>query len=184
MSKCLRRGHGGLIPLCFEEAARTDTYGGRWTMANGKLLRQLIRSGAEGDLGSFRGAARRVIEEERQKQHLCWPRPGDHSRRPPLRAGFGSAPAAGRDHPAGLRRAGSPLLAVHGPARHLEDVVLAPRTGHWSRKLSEHRYRTRTIGENALPPTWRSSARMCGDCPPSHNSFDIFSRCWRRVLRD
>ena len=70
MSKCLRRGHGGLIPLCFEEAARTDTYGGRRTMANGKLLRQLIRSGAEGDLGSFRGAARRVIEEERQKQHL------------------------------------------------------------------------------------------------------------------
>ena len=38
-------------------------------MANGKLLRQLIRSGSEGDLGAFRGAARRVIDEERQKQH-------------------------------------------------------------------------------------------------------------------
>ena len=41
----------------------------RMTMANGKLLRQLIRSGAEGDLDAFRGAAQRVIAEERQKQH-------------------------------------------------------------------------------------------------------------------
>ena len=38
-------------------------------MANGKLLRQLIRSGSEGDLDAFRGVAKRVIAEERQKQH-------------------------------------------------------------------------------------------------------------------
>ena len=38
-------------------------------MANGKLLRQLIRSGAEGDLDAFGGAAQQVISEERQKHH-------------------------------------------------------------------------------------------------------------------
>ena len=38
-------------------------------MSNGKLLRQLIRSGAEGDLDAFRGVAKQVITEERQKQH-------------------------------------------------------------------------------------------------------------------
>ena len=38
-------------------------------MANGKLLRQLIRSGAEGDLDAFRTAAKEVVADERQKQH-------------------------------------------------------------------------------------------------------------------
>ena len=38
-------------------------------MSNGKLLKQLIRSGAEGDLDAFRGVAKQVIVEERQKQH-------------------------------------------------------------------------------------------------------------------
>ena len=38
-------------------------------MATGKILRKLIRSGAEGDLEAFRGAAKQAIAEERQKQH-------------------------------------------------------------------------------------------------------------------
>ena len=38
-------------------------------MSNGKLLRQLIRSGAEGDLDAFHGVAKQVIADERQKQH-------------------------------------------------------------------------------------------------------------------
>jgi SpoVK/Ycf46/Vps4 family AAA+-type ATPase len=38
-------------------------------MANGKLLRQLIKSGASGDAEAFRRASEAVIKEERQKQH-------------------------------------------------------------------------------------------------------------------
>ena len=38
-------------------------------MANGKLLKQLIRSGTEGDFSAFRSAAKEVIAEERQKHH-------------------------------------------------------------------------------------------------------------------
>ena len=59
-----------------EEARRTahvpdvlEAARGELTVANGKLLRQLIRSGAEGDVDAFRGAAQEVIAEEREKQH-------------------------------------------------------------------------------------------------------------------
>lgn len=38
-------------------------------MASGKVLRQLIRAGAEGDLSAFKAASQSIIEEERQKQH-------------------------------------------------------------------------------------------------------------------
>lgn len=38
-------------------------------MASGKVLRQLIRAGAEGDMSAFKAASQSIIEEERQKQH-------------------------------------------------------------------------------------------------------------------
>ncbi len=38
-------------------------------MASGKLLRQLVRYGATGDVRNFKVAAEAAIEEERQKQH-------------------------------------------------------------------------------------------------------------------
>jgi len=38
-------------------------------MANGKLLRQLIKSGVQGDSAGFRAASEAVIKEEREKNH-------------------------------------------------------------------------------------------------------------------
>lgn len=38
-------------------------------MANGKLLRQLIKSGMQGDMDSFKAASEAVIREERDKKH-------------------------------------------------------------------------------------------------------------------
>lgn len=38
-------------------------------MASGKVLRQLIRAGADGDIAAFKAASHSIIEEERQKQH-------------------------------------------------------------------------------------------------------------------
>ena len=38
-------------------------------MANGKILRQLIRAGTSGDSEAFRRASEAVIQDERQKQH-------------------------------------------------------------------------------------------------------------------
>lgn len=38
-------------------------------MASGKLLRQLIQSGTQGDASGFRAASEAVIKEEREKNH-------------------------------------------------------------------------------------------------------------------
>jgi hypothetical protein len=38
-------------------------------MANGKLLRQLIKSGVQGETSGFRAASEAVIQEEREKNH-------------------------------------------------------------------------------------------------------------------
>lgn len=38
-------------------------------MANGKVLRQLIKAGVAGDVGSFRQVSEKIISDERQKQH-------------------------------------------------------------------------------------------------------------------
>lgn len=94
-------------------------------MSNGKLLRQLIRTGAEGDLEAFRGVARKVIAEERLKQHhlladdlesiLCR-RPRAPSS-PALRRLAETVPED--------RERGIPLLSLREPARSLEDIVLS-----------------------------------------------------------
>ena len=94
---------------------------------NGKLLRQLIRSGAEGDLDAFRGAAQRVITEERQKQHDLLANDLEailHRRSPTpswpgLRGVVESVPED--------RERGIPLLTLREPDRRLEDVVLSPQ---------------------------------------------------------
>ena len=98
--------------------------GGR-TVSNGKLLRQLIRTGAEGDLDAFRTVARKVIAEERQKQHhlladdletiLC-----GRARAPSSPALRRLAEAVPED-----RERGIPLLSLREPARGLEDIVLS-----------------------------------------------------------
>jgi len=38
-------------------------------MANGKILRQLIRAGSIGDSKAFRSVSEAIIKDERQKQH-------------------------------------------------------------------------------------------------------------------
>ena len=38
-------------------------------MASGKVLRQLIKAGTEGDVAAFQAASESIIQEERQKQH-------------------------------------------------------------------------------------------------------------------
>ena len=94
-------------------------------MANGRLLRKLIRSGVEGDLGAFRGAAERVIAEERQKQHHllandleailygCVRAPSS----PPARRLAETVPED--------RERGLPLLSLSEPVLGLEDIVLS-----------------------------------------------------------
>ena len=95
-------------------------------MANGKLLRQLLRAGTDGDLTAFRGVAKELIAEEREKHHhllandletILYGRTQSPAS-PALRQLTETIPED--------RERNLPLCAVREPARCIEDVVLSP----------------------------------------------------------
>lgn len=96
-------------------------------MASGKLLRQLIKSGVEGDSDSFRQVSEAVIQEERQKQHTMLANDLE-------RILYGSDPAKGgsahrpltvvKDIPRDKER-NLPLVEIKEPVRSLQDIVLS-----------------------------------------------------------
>lgn len=94
-------------------------------MASAKILRQLIRAGASGDVVAFKSASESIIQEERQKQHHLLANDlerilhGDVRSPVPLRTGIQER------IPFDTER-GLPLLTVREPARQLDDVVLPP----------------------------------------------------------
>ena len=131
-------------------------------MANGKLLRQLIRSGAEGDLDAFRGAAQRMIAEERQKQHhllandletILHGRPSTSSW-PALRGVIERVPED--------RERGMPLLTLREPARRIEDVVLSPQNLSLVHNILREHNREEVLKAHGLRPSDR--LLFCG--PP------------------
>ncbi len=131
-------------------------------MANGKLLRRLIRSGADGDLDAFRHVAKKVIADERQKQHhfladdlesILYGRPA-RPRSPALRR---LADAVPHDHERGI-----PLLAVQEPARGLEDVVLSPTNLSLVKRIARENHREDVLKAHGLRPSDR--ILLCG--PP------------------
>ena len=131
-------------------------------MSNGKLLRQLIRTGAEGDLDAFRGVARKVIAEERLKQHhlladdlesiLC--------RRP--RAPCSPALRRLAETVPEDRERGMPLLSLREPARGLEDIVLSRENLALVEGLLREHNRADVLKAHGLRPADR--VLLCG--PP------------------
>lgn len=93
-------------------------------MSSGRTLRQLIKSGASGDMEAFRRVTEEVIREERDKQH--------HLLANDLEKILYGKPTAA---PFTLRRLsetvptdrerGLPLLEIREPVRNLDDVVLS-----------------------------------------------------------
>jgi len=106
-------------------------------MASGKLLRQLIKSGSEGNLDAFRSVSEEVIREERAKQHhllandlekILYGRP-----RPYRNIGENNVPSD--------KERSLPLLAMKEPTRRLEDVVLSDENrSQFDEILSEHHH--------------------------------------------
>lgn len=131
-------------------------------MSNGKLLRQLIRTGAEGDLDAFRGVAREVIAEERQKQHhlladdletiLC-----GRARAPSSPALRSLAETVPED-----RERGIPLLSLREPDRRLEDIVLSRQNLALVEGLLHEHNRADVLKAHGLRPADR--VLLCG--PP------------------
>lgn len=112
-------------------------------MATGKVLRQLIKSGVEGNHDAFKAAAEEVIREERAKQHhmlandlerLLYGRLQnlDHAPGRP----FVKAPVD--------RERNLALLDLREPMRRLEDVVLSDETrSALEELLQEHHHQER-----------------------------------------
>lgn len=94
-------------------------------MANGKLLRQLIKAGLERDDEAFRSASEAVIDEERSKQHHLLANDlekilygqSSHIARNTLRQLPASVPTD--------QERGFPLLELRQPVRELTDIILS-----------------------------------------------------------
>ena len=124
-------------------------------MSNGKLLKQLIRSGAEGDLDAFRGVAKQVIVEERQKQHHLLANDLEailygHVRAPSSPALRRLAETVPED-----RERGIPLLALREPVRGLDDVVLSPKNLSMVEELLREHNREEVLKAHGLRPSDR-----------------------------
>jgi len=107
-------------------------------VASGRLLRQLIKSGVEGDSRAFRLLSEEVIKEEREKQHHLLA--GDlekilYGAPAPIEATKHSLAALPSD-----KDRGSTLLSVKQPTRDLSDAVLSEENrGVLLQLLLEHR---------------------------------------------
>jgi len=118
-------------------------------MATGKLLRQLIKSGIEGNVEAFRSASEEVIKEERQKQHhllandlerLLYGRPRE------------SHHTTARVPVPVDRERNLALLDIREPVRRIEDVVLGRETqAAVEGVLQEHHHRERLGGYGLRP---------------------------------
>ncbi|HWP58271.1 MAG TPA: ATP-binding protein [Candidatus Acidoferrales bacterium] len=120
-------------------------------MATGKLLRQLIKAGIEGNMEAFRDASEEVIKEERQKQHhllandlerLLYGRPKD----------LGHAPGRALEKVPVDRERNLPLLDLREPVRRLEDAVLSDETRSAVEEvLQEHHHQERLASYGLRP---------------------------------
>lgn len=123
-------------------------------MATGKVLRQLIKSGLEGNMEAFRAAAEEVIREERAKQHhmlandlerLLYGRPKETSShvfpawiKPPVD-----------------RERNLPLIDLREPVRRLEDVVLSDETQSALEEILQEHHHQERLGSYGLKPADR-----------------------------
>ncbi len=93
-------------------------------MANGKILRQLIKAGTVGDSAAFRRVSEAIIDNERQKQHHLLANDleqilyGEHLKLAPNNLNR-LTPGAPVDKERGL-----PLLDIKQPQRSLEEIIL------------------------------------------------------------
>lgn len=112
-------------------------------MATGKALRQLIKSGLEGNVDVFRAASEEIIREERAKQHHLLA--NDLER---LLYGYPKDSQSGNGRISGPvpadRERNLSLLDVREPLRRLEDVVLSDETRSTLEEiLQEHHHQER-----------------------------------------
>lgn len=129
-------------------------------MAEGRLLRQLLKAGTHGDADSFRRAAEEVIREERAKKHhllandlerILYGESRTAQVRDPRR------PDPPRDAERGL-----PLIEIRQPVRSLQDIVLSSENRSVLDEVLVEQSRVDVLGSHGLKPITR--LLFCG--PP------------------
>jgi SpoVK/Ycf46/Vps4 family AAA+-type ATPase len=122
-------------------------------MAEGRLLRQLVRAGAQGNGGTFRQVAEEVIRDERAKNHHLLA--NDLER---ILYGEASSPqTAARpvvDVPKDGER-GLELLTLRTPVRGLADVVLSPENHAILEEVLLQQSRRDVLASHGLRPIQR-----------------------------
>ncbi len=133
-------------------------------MASGKLLRQLIKSGVEGDDTGFRCISEAVIAEERQKHHNLLANDlekilyGSDTLSPSRKV---SKLNLNQNIPVDKER-GLPLLELKEPVRGLEDVVLGDTNRGAIKRILKEYNREEVLRSWGMRPVER--ALFCG--PP------------------
>ena len=125
-------------------------------MASGKVLRQLIRAGAGGDLAAFKAASKSIIDEERQKQHHLLANDLEqilYGESKPIASN--SLLRLPSNVPTDKER-GLPLLDIRQSHRTLEELVLS-KAG-----LVGHRGHTGGASSRGCPPIIRIAAFVQG----------------------
>mgnify|MGYP001799533636 CR=1 FL=1 len=122
-------------------------------MANGKVLRQLIRAGASGDSAAFRRASEAIIQEERRKQHHLLANDLEQ-----ILYGEQLAIASGppknliSDVPTDKER-GLPLLDIRQPQRAMEEVILPEHSMIALEELLEEHRRQDILRSYGMQPS-------------------------------
>jgi SpoVK/Ycf46/Vps4 family AAA+-type ATPase len=130
-------------------------------MASGKLLRQLIKTGAEGNHEAFRQVSEEVIREERSKNHHLLANDLE-------RILYGRANSAKKipftlnDNLPKDRERGIPLLQIKEPTRRLEDVVLSDENSSLIEEILQELHKSEVLKTYGLYPVDR--LLFCG--PP------------------
>ncbi|MBK8186645.1 MAG: ATP-binding protein [Cellvibrio sp.] len=124
-------------------------------MANGKVLRQLIKAGASGDSEAFRRASEAVIQDERQKQHHLLANDleqmlyGEYLK-PVKQRGRSVLPIPPVDKERGL-----PLLDIRQAQRPLEEMVLSESSNTAIEELLEEHRRADVLRSFGMKPSGR-----------------------------
>ena len=130
-------------------------------MASAKLLRQLIKTGAEGNQDAFRQVSQQVIRDERAKHHHLLANDLEkilYGR--PMQSDLLNFPFP--QHVPTDRERDLPLLEMKEPLRRLEDIVLSDDTASMLDELLQEHHRADLLKSYGLYPADKSL--FCG--PP------------------
>lgn len=130
-------------------------------MASGKLLRQLIKTGAEGNHDAFRQVSQEVIREERAKHHHLLANDLEKilygRTKTPASRHYSLNERLPKDRERDL-----PLLQIKEPLRRLEDVVLSDDNSSLLDELLQEHHRAEVLKSHGLFPA--DKLLFCG--PP------------------